>query len=439
MVKTTTAHRIGRATTLKLEELRKSLIALVEHTEELAAKIHELESEKEIQNYRGLNFETLRNALCDVNASVEQAWIPSDLGTMGSGPWDEAEFDDFLAERGIQRYEVPHDELNGLVLGANEWSENDISKQIYGRTPKSLRVYTQELFVFGLIVGCDPYDLLDQDVINQIGMAHPAIQFILEQEFSWPWADSEDDEDDDETDWDVDTTDWSNESTLRRLGYSVRAGGNTERGRRAILQKAFEAHYLPGVETAEQVKAWGASKSARRLHAMSNFITWLVNFQGTEKPEARKKWLADLKWLKTSYYAKTMSFKWPQANTSTNTHKTQKQNEDARVVKTQTVLSPSAAWPFATGGGERQLGDEFRGRLARYRPTHALGVIIGEEPRIFEENAFSAVMQYVQEKRLQETTSGFVHCDAKLFALTGEKLLHEEKLRAIVKRNLNYG
>ena len=72
------------------------------------------------------------------------------------------------------------------------WSDEVLSQQLLGKNTYSLRIYTQELFVIGMILGKDPYDVVEQEVIEEVAECHPAIQFILNKGFSWPWILEED-------------------------------------------------------------------------------------------------------------------------------------------------------------------------------------------------------------------------------------------------------
>ena len=139
----------------------------------------------------GLNMPALRNAICtDMNAAA-QPWCPTVIATLGSGPWEASEYDYFLQDRAFEPVEAPHTGVDGLIVGANDWSADVLSRQIYDRDSSTLRVYTQELFVVGMVIGEDPYDALDQEAIEEIANSHPAIQFILARDFSWPVATQE--------------------------------------------------------------------------------------------------------------------------------------------------------------------------------------------------------------------------------------------------------
>ena len=150
----------------------------------LEAKIAVMEPRSELF---GLNLPSIRDALCKDRKAAKRPWCPFLLGVLGDGPWLEDDFKQFIRKRGFDPIALPNPVSDGLVVGMNGWSAEVLSDQIQGRDPNSLRIYTQELFVIGLILKKDPYDVLEQDVIEEVAECHPAIQFILKQGFLWPW------------------------------------------------------------------------------------------------------------------------------------------------------------------------------------------------------------------------------------------------------------
>ena len=150
----------------------------------LEAKIAVMEPRSELF---GLNLPSIRDALCKDRKAAKRPWCPFLLGVLGDGPWPEDDFKQFVSKRGFEPIALPNPVSDGLVVGMNGWSAEVLSDQIQGRDPNSLRIYTQELFVIGLILKKDPYDVLEQDVIEKVAECHPAIQFILKQGFLWPW------------------------------------------------------------------------------------------------------------------------------------------------------------------------------------------------------------------------------------------------------------
>lgn len=150
----------------------------------LEAQIAVLESPAELF---GLNLPSIRDVLCKDRKAAKRPWCPFLLGVLGDGPWPEDDFKQFVSKRGFEPIALPNPVSDGLVVGMNGWSAEVLSEQIQGRDTNSLRIYTQELFVIGLILKKDPYDVLEQEVIEEVADCHPAIQFILKKGFLWPW------------------------------------------------------------------------------------------------------------------------------------------------------------------------------------------------------------------------------------------------------------
>lgn len=409
--------RKGNILTSKVKELSEEIHSFIGLSESIAEKLNVESNNQSVETYAGLNFVSIRNALCDLTKEKQQSWIPSVLATSGSGPWNEKEFDDFLHYRGIGLYRMPSEDINGLILGVEGWSEDDLSQQIYVHSSEPLKIYTQEIFVFGLIAGQDPYLILEEAVTNEIGINHPAIQFILNQNFVWPeWGDSIKKLDTGfDSEWDFDVTDWSNESVLMQLGYSASASGPSEFERRRILSSAFEMRTLPGIESLEQKNKWGTSSSPRRLRAISHFIGWLINLQGSEKPNAREKWISDLIWLKNKYYSKTMQFPWPAINAN---------NSVGEATSSSLLLQNTE---------KQYVPKSFQGGLV---PRHALAAMIGRKRRTSLNDALDALLEYTESNGLSKLGSPFINSDQKMFALTGKMKLMKNDLYSIVERNL---
>ena len=398
---------------VKLAELTTEFEQVMDLSVNVATELDLLKNNQTSATYPGLNFINLRNALCNLSENNEQNWIPSILATSGSGPWNEKELDEFLVNRNIDLFHMPDEDVNGIILGVEGWSEDDLSAQIFDREPHSLKIYTQELFIFGLIAGQDPYLLIEDEVTNEIGLNHPAIQFILNQQFTWPaWAHNSNSTD---TDWDIDGTDWANESVLKQLGYNASANGPLEEERRKILTQAFQSQYLPGIESQDQKNRWGSSKSAKRLHAISHFLGWLINLQGSERPGAKEKWVSDLSWLRNEYFSRTMQFSWP---VITN----RKTNEK----------SPATS-PIRQSSSKSIEPKKVKGMLV---PKHALAAMIGHKTRYSLSEALDALHEYIDNNGLSRLGSPFINSDSKMFALTGQKNFMKQDLYGIVEKNL---
>lgn len=135
----------------------------------------------------GFNLPSLRDALCQDFQAGSRHWAGAEVRVIGEGPWQTADFGRFLRRRQFSPTRSPRGSIRDLVVGMSGWSDDALSQQLQGKNTFTLRIYTQEIFVFGIILGRDPYDVLQQDVIEEVAECHPAIQFILKQGFSWPW------------------------------------------------------------------------------------------------------------------------------------------------------------------------------------------------------------------------------------------------------------
>jgi hypothetical protein len=410
-----------------VSSINEELVKAYDQAEKIIFNLEtELLELKSVGGYPGLNFVTLRDALCKNLPSSHFKWIPDVLATSGSGPWNEQEFDDFLLELGIQPVSMPGTDINGLILGVGGWDEDELSQQIYDRDADSLRIYTQELFVVGIIYGADPYDFLEQSAIDEVGYEHPAIQYILKQRFVWPWLNSIAVSSDEGEEWDIDESEWANESVLKMLGYSVAANGPSESVRRRILKVAFESPSLEGIETSEQRKRWGASRSAKRLHAISSFLSWLINLQGGEKPQAKSKWLSDLTWLKRTYYDKTMRFAWP-----------------AMDERSYREPSEQVHWPSSHSRGEDYDSSRWSDprvsmltSIVEKRPNAALARIIGND-YVTVAGAVAKLANYIQKENLRDAKSQTIKSDRHLFALSGRSVLRDFELSELVRKHLS--
>lgn len=387
-----------------IEELTTAQESLLEHA---SRAMTQMESEVVRASYPGLNLVTLRDVLCPHNDMSQQAWLPDVIGSAGAGPWDSSEFDYFLQDRGIEPVQVPHPSITGLVIGATDWTEEQLEQQIYGRSPDDLRIYTQELFVLGLILERDPYDVLEQAPIEEVANHHPAIQHILSRDFAWPWP-SETAEASDSERLTEEDFDWQQESVLKRLGYSARADGPGSMARQRMLSKAFESSNLQGIETDDERRRWGPAFSARRLYALSHFLRWLINFQGSDKPEAREKWLADLAWLRQTYYKPTMRFTWP----------TSEGKDSARTNSKAVKRTPNAAF------------------MKPLIPSPVLAAVVGSTPAPRTE-VVSRLWAYIKKNKLQDSANKrMVNADDKLHAIFRKRQVSMFEMAGLIGRHV---
>jgi hypothetical protein len=122
-----------------------------------------------------------------------------------------------------------------------------------------------------------------------------------------------------------DTEDWGNESILHKFGYTAKHGELSVKERQSILREVFEQPLSNFLESNSDRLRWGSAKSPQRLYAISNFLYWLMNFQGSTKPLAAQKWKSDLEWLKATFYNKKMAFQWPNQYSLTDSRSARKE------------------------------------------------------------------------------------------------------------------
>ncbi len=306
--------------------IRKNLIQLKDEVAQNEARLNKLlpkvinenieealenEALLQIEHPKGLNKIAFRNFLCFDKTAEDIGLDSVPITLIGSGPWNYEELRTFLEEKGFECVSMDQGE-SVLVLGEIECTEEDIhdfiSNSISDRS--SPKIYTQEMFIYHLISGEDPFAAWSRDTLLDAVEGHQGMDFVLAYEgLSWP--DESDTDDEDYTVSEMDTGDWSSESPLKKLGYTAKDGALSDRERREILTCAFEDSIEDFLSDEQERRYWGRERSTQRLYAISRFINWLAEFQGNQKPLAYEKWRSDLEWLKTRFYDKRMQFQWP--------------------------------------------------------------------------------------------------------------------------------
>lgn len=230
--------------------------------------------------------------------------LPKAIATTGSGPFPEGEFDDFLRRFGMRPRGVGAD-VGSLIVGRNEWSESELRALLRARSGRSLRVYSQEMFMSFLLTGRDPLDAA-KSVLDQFGRSHPALIFLTAVGFDWPSTRIVG------TGGSALAGDWGEVGYLKYMGYRVGRSGLSERDRRARLRRAYYLRDIPEVFRDE----WGRKRSSVRLQKMANCLAAFCRLHG-RKPEndlAVRQWIDDLAWLRQTYFDGHYRFEWPSTN-----------------------------------------------------------------------------------------------------------------------------
>ena len=247
--------------------------------------------------------ENLRNWLLE---GCELATLlPNRLGTVGTGPFPESEFVDFLSSLGLE-ISTPSQELSVLVMGREEWDEDSLHEVIEGRRGMALRVYSQEMVLAYMLVGRDPLD--SPEIAESFGDGHPALEYI--KEWGWDWPKTRLVPHSAERSFGPVGV-WKAESFLTIMGYTVGTKRRDLQMRRDALRHTFTEE-LPAVSDDKYRAEWGPPQSGTRLKKMAERISLniLLHYpQGHQVAVSR--WTGDLDWLRRVYYDGHYTFPWP--------------------------------------------------------------------------------------------------------------------------------
>lgn len=191
------------------------------------------------------------------------------------------------------------------MVGRQNWSEEDLERQIQARQGQELRVYSQEMFLAATAIARDPFEeCTDAELLSLFGAGHAALEFLIGSDLRWPRTIPQ-------VLSDCPRIAGVDESPLHKLGYRVgRTSALTIRERRAKLRQAFGGK-LPFVDSDDYMRAWGRPKSPRRLWRMAHHVAYLSRTQGQGKQVAGSHWTSDLQWMKKSFLKPWMQFRWP--------------------------------------------------------------------------------------------------------------------------------
>lgn len=241
---------------------------------------------------------------------IDNGW----LGFSGYGPWEDYVFRGNLEELGHKFFTLPDPDLAHIIVGRIGWTKDALLAQIDARQGEALRIYSQEMFFYKIVTDRDPFDEDDVDLLMAFAEDHPALQFLLSLSEPWPEVTTKDSREVFEVGLDSFGV---SKSPLSFLGYQVGStSALTATERRTILSQCFSARTLEFSDDSDDAYklGWGHGKSAQRLYRIAHHIKSMTDGRvgkDYRKPQARKDWIADLKWLKNKYYSAFQnSFDW---------------------------------------------------------------------------------------------------------------------------------
>ena len=307
----------------EIKSMSDSIDKYVEEAESLKSEVATLEAVArrtaiQLQGHNAKNSNLKETILAwmfaetyPVDLQIEHGY----LHLMGDGPWDNDTFGRLMEGQNFSLWQLPDADIAHLVVGRNNWNEDDLIAQIAARQGQTLRIYSQEMWFAAMATGRDPFDADDPNLLQAFANGHKALEFLIGQEM--PWPNVLDQPLGDVTDPDVGELGVV-ESPMHLMNYRVgKTSPHSEDERHVILDEIFLSRKLPfGDDCSPTYRAnWGTPKSAQRLYRMARHIKFIVdgpNGSDYRKPVAREDWINDLAWLKKTYFRKTVhAFKWP--------------------------------------------------------------------------------------------------------------------------------
>lgn len=237
---------------------------------------------------------------------VEYFYPPRNIVTLGFGPIDEDVFDAYLKAHGKQ----PMTAGPWIIVGRDGWTEEKLNKLVDKANLDDVRVFSQELFIAGMLTTHDPFSL-PTEILMKFAEGHPALEYLIASGFEWPEISLE--EDYGEPVYLRGSYERVEESPLFRMGYQVGiTKGQPRLARRSLLKNAYEGE-IPEVEDDDYMEEWSLPGRSKRLWRIAHHIAWLIRSRQTipSMCYAVDDWQEDLDWLEEQFYTNRMRFQWP--------------------------------------------------------------------------------------------------------------------------------
>ena len=232
---------------------------------------------------------------------------PKEIVSLGSGPFSEDDFDDYLKSLGISPY------VNGcswIIVGRDSWTEEQLNELIDNAELDEVRVFSQELFMAGILTTHDPFSM-PIEILMKFAEGHPALEYLIKAGFEWPVI--MDEEDYGEPVYLRGSYERVKESPLYRMGYQVgETNGLSKPKRKSLLKSAYQEK-IPDVKDDDYMEEWGRPSQSKRLWRIAHHIAWLIRSRKSipSMRYAVRDWQDDLDWLREEFYTNRMKFNWP--------------------------------------------------------------------------------------------------------------------------------
>ena len=256
------------------------------------------------------SFSDLEVIHCLSENVTEMFQPPSNIVTLGHGPFPEHDFDAYLVNLKITpRY----DGYPWIVVGRDGWDKGKLIELIEDNDLDEVVVLSQELFVAGIISTHDPFSL-PEDILMKFAYGHPALEFLMKQGFEWPEILIEDlDHSPTHLRGPSGSYERVEMSPIYSMGYVVgKTNGIPFKKRTKILEEALDDD-IPWVGDDEYMEEWGKPRSRRRLWRTVHHLAWLIRSRKSNPSMscAVRDWKKDLDWLGENYGDRALGFSWP--------------------------------------------------------------------------------------------------------------------------------
>ncbi len=301
----------NQALTIQNQELSRKNFVAENSTAQLRVENYKLESRYHALINKGTKSAFAIKDMQLVHALsshvVEQFSTPFEVVRIGEGPYNEGEFDDYLRKVSVIAYERGYP---WIIVGREGWTKEQIDELIENSDSDEVRVFSQELFVAGILTTHDPFSL-PVEILMKFAEGHPALEYLIDSGFEWPEINLE--EDYGEPSFHMGCVGGVEESPLTAIGYRVGVTrGLAEKDRRKLLAMAY-TEKIPPVGDDAYMKEWGHPNHSKRLWRIAHHIKREAEKRKSidSMRHACRDWKSDSEWLKKQFYTKRMRFKWP--------------------------------------------------------------------------------------------------------------------------------
>ncbi len=240
--------------------------------------------------------------------SCRRPWV-GPVAITGHGPIPTRTMAANVAKHGLTVCPVGAASASILIVGRDGWTPEELDSHIHARNGEQLRVYSQEMALVLFGFGADPFDA-SLEVLQEFGLGHPALEYLMSRELPWPSLDSTG-----LSPLVIDTDTWRTQGVLGSLGYHVGHSGAPESARRRLLQGVVELEMVfPTSFLTHEKEAWGDPSTPKRLKHLVYTIAGFARLHGGRDADmscALEDWRSDLLWLRERYASVITGFRWP--------------------------------------------------------------------------------------------------------------------------------